>query len=60
MYDWLVNPDNDFVAIIKKKYQLKRQEGKKYQGFYENVNQDFIWTIGAFNDKKKKIKDLKF
>lgn len=58
MYDWLVNPDNDFVAIIKKKYQLKRQEGKKYQGFYENVNQDFIWTIDAFNDKK--IKDLKF
>ena len=56
MYDWLVNPDNDFVAIIKKKYQLKRQEGKKYQGFYENVNRDFIWTIGAFNDKKKKLK----
>lgn len=53
MYDWLVNPDNDFVAIIKKEYQLKKQEDKKYQDFYENVNQDFIWTIGAFNDQKK-------
>lgn len=55
MYDWLVNPDNDFVAIIKKEYQLKKQEDKKYQDFYENVNQDFIWTIGTFNDEKKNL-----